>query len=228
MYQHFKISFVSLLFVLMGMVVAGCTSAAPDATSSRSGLTRASSQSETARHGPEIYIFGGGYGVFSTGLAGLADQLSRNGVQPKRLSYAAWRTAEREILANRSKSGRRPIILIGHSLGANSTIELAEALKKQGIQVDFIASFAATTQLAVPSNVRNVTNYYFKSGGWGGIFVEGDGFRGNLDNRDVSVMPGVDHFNIDDNQDLRDEVVRSVVRHASSGRTYRPRQGTTR
>ena len=201
-----------LLAVWIGISLAA-QAAALNAPRSLPSADTTDPQSVAARPQVDVYILRGGGSIFSTGLTKLANQLKQNGVEPTTLSHGAWRRAEQEILEKRQKYGRVPIVIIGHSLGANSAIHLAEALQKKGVNVDFIASYAATVTLAVPSNVRNVTNYYFKKG-WGESMTKGSGFSGRLDNRDVSTIHGMNHFNVDDDPTLRDEVVGNVLRYA--------------
>jgi hypothetical protein len=161
----------------------------------------------------DVYILSGGFGVFSTGLGKLKAQLEQKGVDASLVSYQSWRGVSRKIVRHRQQYGRKPVVIIGHSLGANNAILIADDLKKKGVQVDLIVSYASTAPMTVPSNVRNVYNFYFESGGWGYIFTAGSGFGGTLNNVDMSKRPGMTHFNVDDSPDLRDEVVRNVLRY---------------
>ncbi|HEY6630036.1 MAG TPA: lipase [Rhizobiaceae bacterium] len=166
----------------------------------------------------DVYILSGGFGVFSTGLGKLKTQLQEKGVVASLVSHQGWRRISRKIVENRRQYGRKPVVIIGHSLGANNTILIADALNKKGIQVDLIVSYAATAPMTVPSNVRNVFNYYFASGGWGAIFKGESGFAGRLNNVDVS-NAGIGHFTVDDSPELRDEVVRNVLRYVRQGKS---------
>ena len=103
-------------------------------------------------------------------------------------------------------------MLVGHSLGANAVISIAERLAREGIAVDYMATFAATAPDPVPGNVRRVVNYYFATNGWGEPLVPGPGFSGSLRNRDFSNSQTVGHFNIDKQRPLQAEVVREVLR----------------
>lgn len=163
--------------------------------------------------GGDVYILRGGAGVFSTGLLDLSATLKQSGVPSSVISYQAWRSAVQAIIANRQKFGRRPVVIIGHSLGANNAIKMANALQAKGITVDLIVSLASTSAMSVPANVREVDNFYFKVGGWGGLFSPDSGFSGSLSNVDVSVRAGMTHFNIDDDPALRGDIVRSVLRY---------------
>jgi len=161
----------------------------------------------------DVYILSGGFGVFSTGLGKLKAQLAQKGVTASLVSYQSWRGISQQIVEHRRQYGRKPVVIIGHSLGANNAILIANSLKKKGIQVDLIVSYAATAPMAVPSNVRNVFNYYFASGGWGAIFEGESDFAGRLNNVDMSNKPGIGHFTVDDSPELRDQVVRTVLRY---------------
>ncbi len=171
---------------------------------------------QEARAGGDVYILRGGAGVFSTGLLDLSAALKQRGVASSVISYQAWRSAVQAIIANRQKFGRRPVVIVGHSLGANNAIKMANALKAKGIDVDLIVSLASTSPMSVPANVREVDNFYFKVGGWGGLFSPESGFSGKLSNEDVSVRSGMTHFNIDDDPALRGDIVRSVLRYVKA------------
>ena len=176
-------------------------------------VTTGDARIAAARQQGEVYILSGGFGVFSTGLGKLKEQLEDRGIVASLVSHQSWRGISQKIVKNRQQYGRKPVAIIGHSLGATNTILVANALKKKGIQVDLIVSYAATAPMTVPSNVRNVFNYYFASGGWGAIFKGESDFAGRLKNVDMSNQAGVGHFTVDDNPELRDEVVRTVLRY---------------
>ncbi|MEP9388590.1 thioesterase domain-containing protein [Mesorhizobium sp. KR9-304] len=161
----------------------------------------------------DVYILSGGFSVFSAGLDKLRVELKEKGVTASLVSYQGWRGVAQTIVEHRQKYGRTPVVIIGHSLGANNAILIANALKKKGIRVDLIVSFAATAPMMVPSNVRNVVNFYFKSGGWGHVFKGESDFAGALNNKDMSTQPGMGHFNLDDSPELHDQVVRNVLRY---------------
>ncbi|MEQ1940862.1 thioesterase domain-containing protein [Mesorhizobium sp. VNQ89] len=167
----------------------------------------------------DVYILRGGFGVFSTGLDKLRKQLKQSGVNAALVSHEAWRSVAQKIATNQAKNGRQPVVLIGHSLGANNAVLIADALKKKGVQVDLIVSYASTAPMTVPSNVRNVLNFYFSAGGWGGLFTGGSGFSGSLNNQDMRGQSGMTHFNVDDDPNLRNQVVSTVLRYVPPATT---------
>lgn len=201
-----------LLRICLFLAVALCATV-PAGAARKTAPDDATAVAAASTFQGDIYILGGGFGVFSTGLEKLRTQLQEKGVTASRVSYQGWRGVARKIVEHRRKYGRKPVVIIGHSLGANNSILIANALKKEGIQVDLIVSLASTAPMTVPSNVRNVVNYYFSSGGWGYIFEGESGFSGNLNNMDMANHPGIGHFTVDDNQVLRDQVVRNVLRY---------------
>jgi len=134
----------------------------------------------------EVYMLRGFADVFSRGLDEMGADLRLRGVDAQVQGFIGWRGVARQIIADTRRNGRTPVVLIGHSLGANAVIGIAEWLGDAGIVVDYMATFAATAPDPVPANVNRVVNYYFATNGWGEPLVPGRGFAGSLSNRDFS------------------------------------------
>jgi len=160
----------------------------------------------------DVYLLRGFAGVFSRGLDNIGTKLNKRGVDAKVIPHSSWSRAADQIIANRKRFGRKPVVLIGHSLGANAIIRIAAKLKKRRIRVNYMATFAATNPDAVPSNVRKITNYYFKTDGWGKPIKVERGFRGRLKNIDFSKSATVGHFNIDKQPRIQAQVINNVLR----------------
>jgi len=188
-----------------------CLAAALALFSAEQGAGAGRERASASSFQGDVYILSGGFGLFSTGLSDLRTQLAGSGIAASQASYQSWRSIAKKIADHRQNHGRKPVVIIGHSLGANSAIMIANYLKSKGIQVDLIVTYAATAPLTVPSNVRNVLNFYFKSGGWGAVLKGDRDFGGSLENEDLSGNSGIGHFNVDDSQALRDRVVRKVL-----------------
>ena len=167
----------------------------------------------------DVYLLRGFGDVFSRGLDQIASRLKRKRVKATVLSHGQWQSVVSKVIANRKKYGRRPVILIGHSLGANAALRIAKALKRKRIAVSYMATFAATAPQPASSNIRRLTNYYFKTEGWGKPITKGPGFRGILKNVDFSKNKKIGHFNIDKNPRLQRQVVRNIMRYV--GRSKR-------
>jgi pimeloyl-ACP methyl ester carboxylesterase len=156
-----------------------------------------------------VLLRGGVGGIFSHGLDAIGAQLAANGVAATVTGYGSRGAVERRIA--RESRGGGPVILIGHSFGADAATAIAADLDRTGVAVDLLVSLAATAPRPVPPNVRRALNFYFSSGGWGRPLVAGKGFRGRLDNRDYSHRAGVGHFNIEKQKAVQDAVVAAVL-----------------
>jgi len=159
----------------------------------------------------DVYLLRGFGDIFSTGIDEIGRQLQANGVDAHVEGHQAWRFVLNRILADQRENPRAPVVLIGHSLGANAIIDIAAALEKKGVSVAYMATFAATAPAPLPGNIKRVVNFYFKQHGWGLPLTAGPRFRGSLDNRDFSGMRDIGHFNIEKQRPLQDEVVRNVL-----------------
>ena len=108
------------------------------------------------------------------------------------------------------KAGKEaPIILIGHSLGADAVMEMAAYLGRKGVPVALVVPFDCTKSFAASDNVARVLN--LTHGGTPAYMRGGPGFRGTLANVDVSSDPSIDHINIDKSPRLHTRVVTEVL-----------------
>jgi alpha-beta hydrolase superfamily lysophospholipase len=158
-----------------------------------------------------VYLLRGFAGVFSTGLDDLAEQLSKRGYKATVHSYTEADTLAAEA-AREQKAGKGPIILIGHSYGAEAAFGMAEDMKKQGASVALIVSYAPTVSVAAPSNVHAVVNYY-----QGDVpITKGPGFHGSLNNVNLDNSDGVNHFNVEKIAKFQKQVIARVRAIASA------------
>ncbi len=167
---------------------------------------------KAAQRHDEVYLMRGLADVFSLGLNRLGARLREKGIDATVMNHTGWRVVVRRILEDRERYGARPVVLVGHSLGADAVIKIARALHEHKVPVRYMVTLAAPAPAPVPSNVRKVVNYYFSFGI--GAKLTGDaGFHGVLDNRDGSPIRGVNHFNVDDNAAIQKEIVGQVLRY---------------
>lgn len=159
----------------------------------------------------EVWLLRGFADVFSAGLDEMGAELARRGVEARVRSHNVWPDIARKIAGDHKDFGPSPIVLVGHSLGANAAIKVAERLGRQGIPVTSLISLAATDPDPLPGNVHRAVNYYFSKGGWGLPLVGGPDFQGRLSNRDYSGMSEIGHFNIDKQRSIQNEVLQLVL-----------------
>lgn len=175
----------------------------------------------------QVFVMRGGLGgVFSTGMNQLQKTLERQ--YRIKTESTVWYKAEalsRDIITHYGKKSLPgPIILVGHSLGANEQIKVARNLEKFHIPVALIITIDAVSPLAVPSNVKKIVNIY-KPGYVplfsGQLIKVIDAKKTQLENIHVTDIKTntVNHFTIDKNsaiQQLMVEEVLAAVRHSKS------------
>jgi hypothetical protein len=102
------------------------------------------------------------------------------------------------------------VVLIGHSLGANATLDVADELNKQNIPVDLIVTFDATRPQPVPKNVLHLVNFY-QENGFGKRVSPGQGFQGELTNHDLTAETGLSHTTIEKSPRLHAMVMQKIA-----------------
>jgi len=161
-----------------------------------------------------VYLLRGLMNIFSLGMDTLAEQLNRRGVYATVHGYGEW-----QALADRAagdyKAGKEgPIILIGHSLGADAVMEMAAYLGRKGVPVALLVPFDGTRSFAASDNVAHVLNLTQRDYAY---MRRGLGFHGTLANVDVSSDPSIDHINIDKSPRLHARVVSEVLAVVGGG-----------
>ena len=159
---------------------------------------------------PRVLLLRGWFGVFSTGLDSLADELKSRGINAEVAGHLYWSTAVSEILRERAAGKVRPIVLIGHSQGANNVIDIARALEEKKIPVDMLVTLAPFMQYPIPANVVRAINYY-QAPGWGAPLSADTGFHGKLSNIDVAEDPSIFHITIDKSARIHADILREVT-----------------
>src|SRR5262249_33189237 len=156
-----------------------------------------------------VYLLRGLLNIFSLGMDSLAEERKRRDVDATVHSYGEWQTLADRAAADYKARKEAPIILIGHSLGADSVMEMAAYLGRKGVPVALVVPFDGTKSFEVSNNVARVLNLthsgtYFSIRG-------GPGFHGTLASVDVSSDPTIDHINIDKSPRLHERVVAEVL-----------------
>src|SRR5262249_43823377 len=107
-----------------------------------------------------------------------------------------------------------PIVLIGHSLGADAVMLMGERLGSLGVPVALIVPFDATKSFAATGNVARVMNITQRDYAY---MKRGSGFRGELANVDVSSDESIGHISIDKTPRLHTMVVNKVAAVVGKG-----------
>jgi pimeloyl-ACP methyl ester carboxylesterase len=154
-----------------------------------------------------VYLLRGLMNIFSLGMDTLASKLQAHGVYATVHNHSEWQAlADRAAAAYRAGT-EGPIILIGHSLGADAVMQMAAYLGTKGVPVALVVPFDGTGSYAATANVGRVLNLTQRDYAY---MRRGPNFHGTLANVDVR-DPGVDHINIDKSAALHARVVSEVL-----------------
>lgn len=184
------------------------------------GMLTSSANAQTAApHRPgHVYLMRGLFNVFSLGMDELAAKLEKVGVRAEAVSYTSWSSLADSITAQYRAGNREPIILMGHSYGADTTISLARKLNDNRIPVALIVNFDPTAPDRVPPNVRRIINFYVPTA-WGRPVEPGKQFRGSLSNLNES--GAYNHFVIDKAEALHRQAIAAVLQAVGGGAPHR-------
>jgi thioesterase domain-containing protein len=163
-----------------------------------------------------IYLLRGLANIFSTGLDALDERLVQRGFAATVHNHVDYEALAAEA-ARLQKSGEGPIIIIGHSLGADAAIFMAEKMKAAGARVALIVTFGPTMNLTAPSNVSQVVNYYTGNT----LVTRGRGFKGTISNVNLNAAPDINHLNIEKSNRLHASVISKIQAMAGRGHLSR-------
>ena len=146
--------------------------------------------------------------MFSTGLDSLADELKAKGIRRRWRALVLVDGGRRHHAERAGKIG--PIVLIGHSQGANNVIDAARSLETHHVPVDLLVTLAPLLQDPIPANVVRAINYY-QSPGWGAPIAGDSNFHGKLSNIDVAGDPTIFHITIDKSARIHGDILREIM-----------------
>lgn len=158
----------------------------------------------------EVYTMRGFGGIFSTGMNRLEDTFAQQYHirTASTIWYKAGSLSDFIIKHYQTKELQGPLVLIGHSLGANEQIRVAKYLNQAHIRVDLLITIDAVAPYKVPPNVKEVLNIY-KPGFvpmLSGLKVTAiDPQRTHVENLNVNTIKAlhVNHFTIDKKPEIQ-------------------------
>jgi hypothetical protein len=106
----------------------------------------------------KVYCARGFLGVFSTGMMQLADRIdTKEGITAISIADVECPRLQ-DWLVNEYKKGtlKEPLVLLGHSYGADDLIKVAAGLQEVGATVDLLVLIEPVTPSPVPTNVKRV------------------------------------------------------------------------
>lgn len=163
----------------------------------------------TAPNQADIYLLRGLFNIYSLGMDSLAAKLRTQGYAPTVTTWDSAPAVAQQIIAKHRRGETVPLVLIGHSLGSNAVIQIANQLAQQNIPVGLAVTFDVTEPLVVPANVERFINFYQRNG-FGKVASPAPGFKGEFSNLDLSGDTNLNHVNIDESPELQSFVVNRV------------------
>jgi pimeloyl-ACP methyl ester carboxylesterase len=220
----FAMRFARSSLVIVTLIVLALLASPGCAKTTRPGpLDRVQPFSDKPRAG-NAYLLRGFIGVFSEGVDNLGREIDRSGVRAHVYQDDQWAALARTIAREyQGKRDAEPLVLIGHSYGADDVIRIARELDKANVPVDLLVTLDPV---------------YQSNGAWDalpflrGVPVKADAhFVGRLDNFDIKkdrrdlLEPGTDHFNIEKKGAVHEEVVGNVLMTCPPRQTWLATRG---
>jgi hypothetical protein len=160
---------------------------------SHAAAAHAATTHDEASH-PHVYLMRGLLNIFSLGMDQLAGQIAQNGIDASVYNHSVEETVVGAIVQKYRAGDHGPYILVGHSLGADAVMVMAQHLNARGVPVALVVPFDGTVSYAAPANVSCVVNLTQRKYAY---VQAGAGFHGKLSNVDLSSDTTIDHVTID-------------------------------
>ena len=175
------------------------------------GVGTSASMAQPRAH---VYLLRGLMNIFSLGMDTLAEKIQRRGIYASVHNYAEWQTLADQAVAAYRAGKEGPIIIVGHSLGADAVMQMSAYLGREGVPVALAVPFDARGSYATSSNVGRLLNLTHAGYGY---MSRGAGFHGSLSNVDVSRDGNIDHLNIDKSARLHTQVLSAILEVVGNG-----------
>ncbi len=196
-----------------------CGLAAP-ALAQRAAVAPATAQE---RQPARIFLIRGLFEVFSLGMDRLGSHLRRDGHAARVYGPASADALTAEIIARRQAAPGETVVLIGHSLGADAAIRIANRVQAAGAApVSLIVTFDPTSRQELRGGAKRVVNLFQSNNGWAVPVNRGPAFAGLLENQDLRDMAGINHLNIDKSGALHRRVLGWVAQASAEDRPVSP------
>ena len=213
--RHFAAALTLLTLTLGG---AGCSGMKNGSMDKVQAIT-------TNQRVGSVYLLRGWIGIFSTGIDELGKQVDTAGVHSEVYQEVQWSSlADAMIAKYEADKNHEPIVIIGHSYGADDAILITRKLAEHNIKVDLVITLDPVTPRKVPSNINLVYNLYQSSALDGLPFLRGIPLTAETpgpvalrnmnirtDRKDL-LEPGLDHFNIEKKEKIHTDVLAQVLK----------------
>jgi hypothetical protein len=195
-------------WLLLPMVISAVALAAPSqaqttASTERPAKSKSAPNRASQQSNGHVYLLRGLLNIFSLGMDDLAAKIQARGISASVHNHSEWQSLADTIAGQYKARQHGPVVLVGHSLGADAVMFMAEYLGKKGVPVALVVPFDGTGSFAASSNIGQVYNLTQRDYAH---MRRGSGFRGQLNNVDVSGQ-GYGHIDIDKSARLHAMVI---------------------
>lgn len=159
-----------------------------------------------------VYLMRGLANVFSYGMDTMADKLRARGIRATVYEYGQWEQLASDAVAWSRANRRAPVVIVGHSLGADAAIKMAEAMTAMGTAPKLVVTFDPVGVQQIGRSGGRFINYYQSNNGFGKRLTTLPGFSGTLSNRNLDNMPAIDHFNIEKADAIQAEAIAEIAK----------------
>jgi thioesterase domain-containing protein len=159
----------------------------------------------------QVYLLKGLADIFSSGMDFLQAKLQARGITGAVHSHSDAEELAQSAIAKWRGGSHGPIIIIGHSLGADAAIAMAQRLGAAQVPVALLVTFSPVDSAPASANVARAVNYFQSGSAWHGQITRGAGFHGALENVDLARTPGITHFNIEKAEQLHAATITKVL-----------------
>jgi len=185
--------------------------------------TPAEPPAQPAHFAGKVYLFrGGAGGIFSAGMDRWSRQLTTIGVPNEVASHLTWQVSCAHCVAEAAKV-RGPVVVVGHSYGADAALRFAEKLDEANVPVELLVTMDPVLPVPVAKNVRRVINLYLPNTVWDntpfwhGVPLQAESPATMLENVHLPShselnMPGLNHANLDDHPIIQQEGIRHILK----------------
>jgi pimeloyl-ACP methyl ester carboxylesterase len=183
-------------WLLVPIAVSAVVMAAPvqaQTTASTERAAKSKPRVTSSYSNGHVYLLRGLLNIFSLGMDDLAAKIQARGISASVHNHTEWQALADTIATQYRAKQHGPIVLVGHSLGADAVMHMAEYLGSKKVPVALVVPFDGTGSFAASSNVSQVFNVTQRDYAY---MRRGAGFRGTLQNYDVSGQ-GYGHTDID-------------------------------
>jgi hypothetical protein len=173
------------------------------------GASAALAEPATGTH-TKVYLLRGLTNVLSPGIDQLAVELPKRNISTDVANHLFSSALATEAIED-CRSGRvSSIVLVGHSLGANAAVSMAEQLQHAGLHVALMVTFDPVVSVTVPDNVHLLRNFYISSG-VGTAVQRGEHFHGLLQNVDLKSNADLGHVSLTTAPSIQKQVMRDIL-----------------